>query len=123
MEEIYQQKLSECRLVERQLREADKAQSFRKIDVETEVEKTLDILNELHLFLGQIPDHRLREMFTGLKARLTVHFKHNKPANGKRTRENVPVRAVLTFGKDGILPMKNVGPESVLQEVNRGDWI
>ena len=82
-------------------------------DITKEVQKTLDILDALNLFLERVPEGSLRETFGELALKLTVDFARN----GER-RKSEQVSAHRTIGHE--MPFPNRGKGFSIN-VSRGD--
>ncbi len=96
-EELCADLRAEANRIEREIKTHGKSSQLQGIDVDSEVEKTVALLSGLGKFTAKIPRARLKELFTLVGAKLTVHFQH--PTDGRR--KNIPVGAELVLGADG----------------------
>lgn len=94
----YKKLLARGKELDAAIKALEKKDALQSIDVEQEVERTLEILKKLHLFLEHIPEHRLRETFHTLGARMTIYFETKESGRGKGRRSQIPVRTELELG-------------------------
>ena len=71
---VYKKLQSEAAGIERKIAASRQRKDLKSLDLDTEVAETLAILDQLHVFLEQVPERRLRETFTNLGVRLTIRF-------------------------------------------------
>ncbi|MBN2713435.1 MAG: hypothetical protein JXR97_13530 [Planctomycetes bacterium] len=102
-QEEYEKRIAKVNVLDKTIKSLQEDASLRELDIEGEVESTISILEELHLFLGKIRDNRLREAFSALGIRMTVWFE--KVPYGKNREKTVPVRGEIILGKNGVIRM------------------
>ncbi|HEY3324157.1 MAG TPA: recombinase family protein [Planctomycetota bacterium] len=118
-DEAYLELRDQTYVLERKLKELERMEDLSRVDIDGEVEKAMAILKELHLFLSDVADSRLRELFSALGARLTVSFEHHKTTAGeKRKRENFPIETELVFGSEGEIAFPAEVAEKAIPRVN-----
>jgi len=132
--ELHLELLAKRKLLSRELEAVELATSPTRFDLEDEVKRMMAVLGDLHLFLEQIPENRLRETFDALGLELTVQFEHRRKGNRRQTRANVPTGVELKIGRNNRLRVPAGVAETPHEEVpvcyrtilgidSRGDWI
>jgi hypothetical protein len=124
----YVEIMADYRKLVGEVKRHEEAQSLDKLDVKSEVEAAVLLLEDLHLFLDRIPRDRLREAFSSLGARAIVNFGPSEGAT-RTKRKTVPTSVRLELGGaeslrlSDIAASASVGHKTISGKESRDDRI